>query len=107
MITMGQELTRILAERRASDGGTTCGLEYLGKSADEHIVCANMYLVALDRIIKLEDQVSAHETELITMVRLAASEGRAPRSLEEALDKLLAVGQMAMGLLEKYHVGGK
>lgn len=103
MGTMGQELTKNIQFARENKGGTWVGQKMLGTEESDHIACANMYLVAVERLIKLEDQLEDHKTELEAMVRLVAGEGRAPRKFFVALDKLLEVGRMAMRLLENYH----
>ena len=103
MGTMGQELTKNIQFARENKGGTWVGQKMLGTEEADHIACANMYLVATDRIIELEDQLEDHKTELEAMVRLVAGEGQAPRSFSIAANKLLTVGRIAMRLLEEYH----
>ena len=100
---MRKALARNVKFARENRGGTWVGQHMLGAEANEHIICSNMYLVAVERLIELEDELKAHQADLIAMVRLAAGTGQAPRTFEIALDKLLAVGQMAIGLLEEYH----
>ena len=54
-------------------------------------------------IIKLEDELSTHKQELLTMVGVAAGEGKRPSGYIDAIEKLLLIGQMAMALLEEHH----
>ena len=103
MGTMGQNLTENIKFARKNKGGTWVGQEMLGLDASDHIACANMYLVAVERLVELEDRLEDHKAELEAMVQLVAGEGKAPRSWEIAADKLLAVGRMAMRLLKEYH----
>ena len=103
MGTMGQALTKNVEFARENKGGTWVGQKMLGTDYGEHIACSNMYLVAVERIIKLEDKLEADKKGLMSIVALVAETGRAPKSFLEAVDKLLTVGRTAMGLLEEYH----
>ncbi len=55
MATMGEELTKNIQFARENTGGTWVGQQMLRTEASEHIACSNMYLVAVERLIKLED----------------------------------------------------
>ena len=103
MGTMGQELAKNIQFARENKGGTWVGQQMLRTEESEHIACSNMYLVAVERIIKLEDQLKDHQIDLIAIVMLVAGGGRAPKDFETALDKLLTTGQIAMELLEEHH----
>ena len=103
MGTMGQELAKNIQFARENKGGTWVGQQMLRTEESEHIACSNMYLVAVVRIIKLEDKLEADKKGLMSIVALVAETGRAPKSFLEAVDKLLTVGRTAMGLLEEYH----
>ena len=65
---MGQKLTKNMQFARENKGGTWVGQKMLGTEESDHIACANMYLVAVERLIKLEDQLEilkkAHSDQL-------------------------------------------